>query len=83
MKLDSKAGAAMARRERGWREGGAGWWRGGELPAGPRPPHWLAHLPALTSIWIHLLMNREDSSSIYFHVSFWGIREPEVLMLGC
>lgn len=62
--------------ERGWGGRRAGWWRVGAPSQSPDHPTGSASLPALTSIWIHLLMNREDSSSIYFHVSFWGIREP-------
>ena len=56
--------------------------RGGELPAGPRPPTGsLAH--ASGSVWILLLMNLEDSSPAHFRVPCQGVREPEVPTLGC
>ena len=52
--------------------------RGGELPAGPRPPTG-SHI----WIWILLLMNLEDSSPAHFRVPCRGVREPEVPTLGC
>ena len=72
MKLDTKAGATMARRSWGWSGVGS---------SQPVPDHPLAH--ASGSLWILLLMNCEDSSPVYFRVPCRGVREPEVLMLGC